>query len=243
MIGLGTIVNSAAIIVGCLAGLIAKKGLPERFKNTIMQALSLSVIIIGISGALQGIFQLNKNGRLDRAYIMTMIFSLVVGGIIGEAIDIERQLDRLGNRLQKRLSGDHGTFAEGFVTATLVYCVGAMAIVGSLEDGLTRNVSTLFSKSILDGISAIIFTSMFGIGVGFSAVSVFVYQGLITVLAGFIKPWLADVVVVQMSLVGSVIIIAVGANMLNVIKFKAGNLLPAMFMPLAYYIVKTVIGF
>ena len=188
MIGVGTIVNVTAIIAGAVAGSFARNGLPERFKNTVMQAVSLSVVMIGISGTLEGIFHVTGDGVVKSQNIMIMILSLVIGGLAGEALKIEQRLDRLGEWFQKKIAAGGGSFAQGFVTATLVYCVGAMAIVGSLEDGLTENPGTLFAKSILDGVTAVIFSATLGIGVAFSALPVLIYQGSITLLAGLIKP-------------------------------------------------------
>jgi len=238
MIGLGTLVNFAAIAIGGAAGSLVKNGLSQRFRTIIMQAIGLSVMIIGISGALQGMYAVIGGGKLDRQFIMTMIFSLVIGGIIGEWINIEDKLGRIGQWFQKKLVKGESNFAEGFVTASLVYCVGAMAIVGSLEDGLTGNTSTLFAKSILDGVSAIVFAATLGIGVSFSALSVLLYQGSITLLAGFIKPWLNDMVISQISLVGSVLILGIGISMLEIKKIKVGNMLPAIFLPLIFYLVQ-----
>jgi len=238
MIGLGTLVNFAAIAIGGAAGSLVKNGLSQRFRTIIMQAIGLSVMIIGISGALQGMYAVIGGGKLDRQFIMTMIFSLVIGGIIGEWINIEDKLGRIGQWFQKKLVKGESNFAEGFVTASLVYCVGAMAIVGSLEDGLTGNTSTLFAKSILDGVSAIVFAATLGIGVSFSALSVLLYQGSITLLAGFIKPWLNDIVISQISLVGSVLILGIGISMLEIKKIKVGNMLPAIFLPLVFYMLQ-----
>lgn len=240
MVGLGTVVNAGAIIAGGLAGIFVKKGLPERYKSIIMQGIGLSVLFIGISGALQGMYTVIDSKKLDRQFIMTMIFSLVIGGIIGEFIDIENKLERLGMWFQRKLSDKGGNFAQGFVTASLVYCVGAMAIVGSLEDGLMGNPKTLFAKAILDGVSAIVFSATMGIGVAFSAIPVFVYQGAITLLSSFVKPWLTDPVIAQMSLVGSILIFGIGISMLEIKRIKVGNLLPAMFLPLLYYIVTSL---
>lgn len=240
MIGLGTVVNAVSVIVGGTLGSFIKNGLPERFKSTIIQAIGLSVVIIGLSGSLGGISKVIPGDKTDR--IMLLIFSLVIGGLIGELIDIEDKLDKMGAWFQKKLVKGESSFAEGFVTASLIYCVGAMAIVGSLEDGLTGSTSTLFAKSILDGVSAIIFAATMGIGVAFSAIPVFLYQGSITLLAGFIKPWLTDIVINQMSLVGSVLIMAIGINILEIKRIKVGNLLPAIFMPFIYFIILKLLG-
>lgn len=238
MIGLGTIVNVAAVIAGGVAGTFVKNGLPQKFKTIIMQAIGLSVLIIGISGTLQGIFRVADGGTLDRQFIMTMIFSLVIGGILGEWIDIEDRLEKLGQWFQSKLAKGERDFAQGFVTASLIYCVGAMAIVGSLEDGLTGNTDTLFAKSILDGVSAVVFAATMGIGVSFSALSVLFYQGSITLLAGLIKPMLNDVVISQMSLVGSVLILCIGITLLEIKKMKVGNMLPAVFIPFIFYVLQ-----
>lgn len=243
MIGLGTIVNTAAIILGGVSGTFIKSGLPQRYKNIIMQAIGISVLVIGISGALQGMYKITNEGSISREYITVMIFSLVIGSIIGEFINIEEKLDRIGLWFQNRFIKGESTFAQGFVTASLIYCVGAMAIVGSLEDGLMGNTNTLFAKSILDGVSAIVFAATMGIGVAFSAIPVFIYQGSITLLAGFIKPWLTADVISQMSLVGSILIMGIGLTMLEIKKIKVGNMLPAIFLPFIFYICQKLIDF
>lgn len=237
MIGVGTIVNAGAIVTGGLIGVFLKKGLPERYKTIVMQAIGLSVIIIGISGTLQGVFKIIENGSLDRQYIMTMIFCLVIGGIIGEFINIEKRLDNLGIWFQNKLFKNGNSFAEGFVTASLIYCVGAMAIVGSLEDGLTGNPKTLFAKAVIDGVSAIVFAATMGVGVPFASLPVLIYQGAITLLAGSVKPLLTEVVITQMSLIGSILIFGIGLSMLEIKRIKVGNLLPAIFLPLVYYLI------
>jgi uncharacterized protein len=236
LIGLGTIVNTAAIILGGVSGTFIKSGLPQRYKNIIMQAIGLSVLVVGVSGALQGMYKITSEGTISREYITVMIFSLVIGSIIGEFINIEEKLDNMGLWFQKRFIKGDSTFAQGFVTASLIYCVGAMAIVGSLEDGLIGNTNTLFAKSILDGVSAIVFAATMGIGVAFSAIPVLIYQGSITLLAGFIKPWLTADVISQMSLVGSILIMGIGLTMLEIKKIKVGNMLPAIFLPFIFYI-------
>jgi len=237
MIGLGTIVNAAAIIIGAVCGSVLRNGLPERFRETIMQALGLSILMIGISGALQGIYRVVDGGKLDREFVMLMIFSLVIGAIIGELLNIEDKLEKMGLWIQNRFLKNSGNFAEGFITASLVFCVGAMAIVGSLEDGLTGDTGTLFAKSILDGVISIIFAASLGIGVAFSSIPVFIYQGSITLMAGVIKPWLTDTIITQTSLVGSVLIIAIGLNLLEYKRIKVGNMLPAIFIPFIYYLI------
>lgn len=243
MIGLGTIVNVGAIIVGGIVGTMLKSGISERYKKIVMQGIGLSVLFIGISGSIKEMLCIIDGNKLDRQFIMLMIFSLVIGGLIGESLKIEKRLENVGVWFQSKISSKGSSFSDGFVTASLVYCVGAMAIVGSLEDGLMGNTSTLFAKSILDGVSAIIFAATLGIGVAFSAIPVFIYQGSITLLAGVVKPWLSDMVISQMSLVGGILIFAIGINLLEIKKINVGNLLPAVFIPVLYYILKSLFGF
>lgn len=228
---LGTIVNLIAIIAGSLLGIIVKKGIKEEYKNTIMDGIGLAVVVIGIMGAIE-----SQN-------IMLVIASIVVGSLIGEAINIEKGLDKLGNSLQNKFGGKDSNFSKAFVTASLVYCVGAMAIVGALESGIQGNHETLFAKSILDGISAIIFSSTLGIGVAFSSIPVFIYQGGITLLANLVKDLLTPEVINEMSAVGSILIMAIGINILDIRKIRVANMLPAIFIPIIYFIVVNMVKF
>ncbi|WP_304340271.1 DUF554 domain-containing protein [Metaclostridioides mangenotii] len=222
---LGTIVNSLAIAVGCLVGLFIKKGIPERVSKTIMSGLGLCVLYIGIEGSLKG-----ENTLIT-------VVCIAVGGLIGELIDIDKKINKLGDFLQEKFSkGDdqETSIAKGFVTTSLIYCVGAMAIVGALESGLTGNHQTLFTKALLDGISAIIFTTTLGIGVIFSSVAVFIYQGLITIGAAFLSTLLSEAVVTALTAVGSLLIIGIALNLLEITKIKVANLLPAVFLPILF---------
>jgi len=237
MLAQGSVVNAVAVIGGALVGMIVKGKLSERFKSIVMQALGLSVFIIGLSGTLSAIFKVSSDGTLESRDIMEMIIFLVVGSLIGEAINIEKRLNRLAELIQNKLPSSGGNFSVGFVTATLLFCVGAMAIVGSLEEGLTGNADTLYAKSILDCISSIIFSSTMGIGVLFSAIPVLVYQGSITLLAKFLEPMLTTEVISQMSLVGNVLILGIGLNLLEIRSIKVANMLPAVFLPIIYYLI------
>jgi uncharacterized membrane protein YqgA involved in biofilm formation len=237
MMGIGTLANVFAIVVGGLAGLFIKSGIPKKFSDTVMQALGLAVFIIGISGVLKGIYTITEYGRLEREHIMLMILSLVGGGILGEALDLELKLEKSAQWIQNKFDNKDSNFVQGFVSTTLLYCVGAMAIVGSLEDGLFGNPATLFAKSVLDGISAVVFSATLGIGVIFSSIPVALYQGSITLMAIVIRPWLTDMVISQTSLVGSVLIMAIGMNLLKLTTIRVANLLPAIFIPLIYYII------
>jgi len=229
---LGTIVNTLAIIVGSLLGIVFKGGIPKKYQVTIMQAISLAVILIGLKMAF----------KTDA--ILLVIFSLVIGSILGEFLKIEARLETLGKQLEAKFSkAGNGGIAKGFVVASLVFCVGSMAIVGSMESGLTGNHQTLFAKSALDGLSSIIFSSIFGIGVLFSSISVFVYQGFITLTASLMKPFLIPPVINQMSGVGGLLIMAIGFNLLEIKIIKVGNMLPAIFIPLVYYMLKQLVNF
>ncbi len=219
---LGTIVNALSIMAGGLLGIFLRRGIPESYKTTIMQGLGLSVFVIGLGGALK-----SEN-------ILLMIFCVVIGSIIGEIIAIEDNLDKMGQMLEKRFSKGDGSIAKGFVIASLIYCVGAMAIVGSLESGLTGNHQTLYAKSLIDGVSAIIFASTLGVGVALSAIAVFVYQGIITLSATFIKDFLTTDVVTEMSAIGGLLIMGISINILDIKKIKVGNMLPAVFLPILY---------
>ncbi|NLM36745.1 MAG: DUF554 domain-containing protein [Firmicutes bacterium] len=238
MIGKGTLINVIAIVAGAGGGLLLKNGIPERMKQTIMQGIGLAVVMLGLSGALQELFLLAAEGRLERRFTMLMILCLVAGGMIGTGFRIEERLERLGKRLELKFSRLGGNFARGFITASLVYCVGAMAVVGALEDGLTGKIEILLSKSILDGISAVIFGASLGPGVLFSAVSVFLYQGTLTLLAGLVKTVISPEVLSQMSLLGGILIMAIGFNLLAVSKIKVGDLLPAIFLPILFELVR-----
>jgi len=236
MLGMGTIVNVAAVLVGGTAGLVLKKLLSKRITDTVMQGVGLAVIIIGISGALGAAVKV-VDGKISSDHILFMIIALAIGALIGELLKIENRLNDFALFCERKFTkpGDTSTFAQGFVTATLVFCVGSMAIVGSFEDGMNQNSSILIAKSTIDGITAMIFASAMGFGVLFSALTVGLYQGTLTILAVFLAPFFNETVISQMSLVGSILIMSIGLNMLKISKIKTGNLLPAIFIPAVYY--------
>ncbi len=221
---IGVWVNALAILAGGLIGTFLRGGIPERFRLTINHALALSVMVIGVSGAIQ-----TQN-------MMGLIVSIVLGAALGEALKIETGLDRLGGWAQTKFAKGDSTFSQGFVSATLLYCVGAMAVVGSLEAGLQNKADTLLAKAALDGVSAIIFASTLGPGVILSIVPLTLYQGGIALLALYVAPYLSSGVVTELSAVGSVLIIALSLNMLGIMKerVKVANLLPAMIVVLLY---------
>ena len=221
---LGVWVNFATVVIGGVIGTLLRGGIKEKYRRTINAGLALCVLLIGMSGALK-----TEN-------MMLVIVSIVIGSILGELLRIESGLDRLGDWAQVRFSkGDTG-FATGFVNATLLFCVGAMAVVGSLEAGLSNKPDTLLAKAALDGVSSIIVASSFGIGVVFAAIPLTVYQGGIALLSGVLAPFLTDALINEMSAVGSILIIALSINMLELTKerIRVGNMLPAILVPCAY---------
>ena len=226
---LGTVVNALAIIAGSLIGLIFRGGIPEKYSRTVMQAMGLVVILIGLQAAF----------KTDA--ILMVIISLGIGSLAGEFLRIEDRLDQMGQWLESRFSKSGDGIAKGFVATSLLFCVGAMAIVGALESGLAGNHQTLFAKSIIDGITSVVFASTMGVGVLFSAFSVFVYQGIITLSAAYVKPFLVPEVVGQMSAVGGLLIVAIGLSILEIKKLRLGNMLPASFIPLIYAISRQLI--
>lgn len=236
MSGLGTIANMAAILIGSAVGLLLKGGLKQRFQTTIMNALGLAVMFVGISGALQGLYVVKGEG-LETANVMLMIVSLAIGGLLGELIDIEARLDHMGEWIKTTLKvrGEKGqNFVEGFVSSSLLFCIGAMAIIGSLQDGLAQDASMLYAKAIIDGVVAIFFASTLGIGVFFSILPLGIYQGGITLSAKYIEPFLSDQMIANLSFLGSILIFGIGINMIFGKKIKCGNLLPAVLIPILY---------
>ncbi len=213
MVLTGVVVNVAAVLGGAILGSLVK--LSPRIKDTIMQGLGLAVCLIGISMG------------LATANIIIPVAGLVVGGGLGAWIGLEKRLEGMGQRLGNLVKAK-GRFTEGFLTATLVYCVGAMAVVGSLNSGLTGDHQVLFTKAVLDGTTAVFFTASLGIGVAFSAIPLFIYQGGIALCAGLVAPLLSDVVLAELTSTGGLLILGIGLNMLGVAQIKVGNLLPAI---------------
>ncbi|CCO08329.1 DUF554 domain-containing protein [Desulforamulus hydrothermalis] len=214
----GTIVNAAAIVAGTAIGLLFRKGISESANQTVMNGIGLAVALIGFKMAFK-----TENELI-------VILSLVLGGIIGEILDIEGWLGRIGTYLETKIGAGEGEVARAFVTTSLIYCVGAMAIMGALEDGLTGNATTLYAKSLLDGTSAVIFTSTMGFGVAFSAIPVLIYQGAITLAADFLKSLLNPGMINEMTATGGLLIVGIASNVLGIKKIKVGNLLPAILV-------------
>lgn len=236
---LGTIVNALAVIVlGCI-GLLFKKAISEKMSDLLMKGIGLCVIYIGISGALEAGAALEGGKTCS----LVTIIAMTLGGILGHICDLDGRMNRLGEKIQKKLAkGDsNSTIAEGFVTASLIYCVGAMAILGSLQSGLKGDHTTLFIKSLLDGIMSIILAAQLGFGVLLSAIPVFIYQGIITLCAHWVEPVLSELVIAEMNCVGYILIIAIGLNIAKITKIKVMNLVPAvLFAGIMAYIIEKI---
>lgn len=254
----GALANALLVVVGSLIGM-AVHGLVQRKKDTadenpnrlgkrisdvIFQGIGLCVILIGIDGAIKGAVngQISDAlqeiglmlGSLEGERTLVIIVSMVVGVVIGELLNLDKRINSLGDKIQSLLRGRGGNVAQGFVSASLLFCVGSMAIVGSLNSGITGDHSIQITKGVIDMVAAIIFASSLGVGVLFSAVLVFVYQGVISLLASYIQPFLTADVIMCMTAVGSLVIIGLGLNLLGVTKMKIMNFVPAIFLPIAF---------
>ncbi|WP_302015385.1 DUF554 domain-containing protein [Acidaminococcus intestini] len=220
MMGTGTVVNAVAIAAGGALGLLAGRGIKVRYQETVIHGLSLCVMVLGLKMALAG------------QHTLFVISGLVLGILVGEALNIEGKLEQVGLYLGKRFSqkGETGAFAKGFLTTSLIYCVGAMAIVGSIQDGLNGDASTLYTKAMIDGLSAIMYGTNMGAGVMASALSVFFYQGTLTLLSSFIGPFVTDAVAQEISAAGGILIFGIGLTMSKIIAMRVGNMIPGLFI-------------
>lgn len=218
----GTMVNVLVIIAGSLLGNLLKARFPKNIQERVMQAIGLSVLLIGLQMAFQD----------ER--ILLIIISLILGAILGEILHIEENLNRCGVFLEERFnkSGDGSSFTKGFLRASLLFCIGAMAIMGSLQEGITGDPGILYAKSILDGFSSMAFASTMGLGVAFSAIPVLIYQGSITLSAQYVEAFLTAPAIDLMSSTGGLLIVGIGMNMLEISNIRVGNLLPALFIAL-----------
>jgi uncharacterized membrane protein YqgA involved in biofilm formation len=233
---LGPVVNALTVVVCSLAGCFIIRGIPDRFEDLIKKAIGLSIIFVGIRGA------------LDNEHILLLIMSMVAGAVIGELINIDKWMNSLGSWAEQKLkiggtakdgageAGERGRdFSKGFVSASIIFCTGSMAIVGSMQSGLQGNHETLFAKSILDGSISLVFGASMGVGVAFSALPVLLYEGAIALASLAIRDCLTPEIIREMSAVGSLIISGIGFNFLGVKEIKVANLIPAMFIPWAYF--------
>ncbi len=223
---LGTIVNALAIVVGASLGVLLKKGIPERISDILAKTMGLCTIYIGLRGVDEG------------QTMLVILLSLIGGAVLGELLDLDGKIVSLSHKIEQKLPNqEQGSFSVGFVTATVLFCTGAMAVLGSLQSGLQGDHHTLFAKAILDGLFAVIFASTMGWGVAGSAVSILFYQGSITLLARWISPLLTnELVLADMTCVGSLILLVVGLNIMGVTNIKAMNMVPGIFLPIFCYL-------
>jgi uncharacterized membrane protein YqgA involved in biofilm formation len=224
MIGLGTLVNVAAILGGSVLGLVLKRGFPQKWQETILQGVGLCILVIGLQMALQS------------KQIILVIVSIVLGTAVGEALDIDNYLTRFGNWVEAKVARHRqsatpaGSIGEGFIAASLIYCIGAMAIVGSIQDGLVGDHQILYAKSTLDGITAVIFTANMGIGVALSALSVLLYQGSLTILAVYMQSFMTPEIMTELTAAGGVLIMAIACNMIKIMTVRIANQIPALLV-------------
>ena len=242
MIGLGTIINTAAVVAGGLLGMLLKNGIAKKFENILMQALGLAIIFIGAGGVLEYMLVV-ESGGISTQGTMLLIFSLVIGCLVGQWLDIEARMETLGIKLKQavRIKNDNH-FVEGFVTTSLIICVGAMAIVGSMQDGLSGDSSMLVAKALLDFAIVAILASTYGVGAVFSAVPIFVYQGAITAVSALFGAVISTALIEELSFVGSALIFCVGINLVREKTFQVANMLPALLVPVCWEIWKAFIS-
>jgi len=226
---IGAVVNALSIVLGGSIGTGLGNKLSDRYRETLTHAISLSVILIGLLSAIK-----TEN-------VLLLIICMALGSIIGEWLNIEKSLEHLSQSIEKRFSNHKGNISEGFMTATLIFCVGAMSIVGAIESGTSNNHSILFAKSILDGVSALIFSSTLGIGVVLSAVAVLIFEGSITLMASMLAHHIPAQALNELSAIGGLLVMVIGLNILKVTKIRVANMLPAVFLPVFYYILINLI--
>lgn len=228
MRGLGTIINTLAVVLGGILGMRFKSGIPEKVQNTLMQACGISTMFIGASGTMAKMLTVTETGIATQG-TMLLVLSMVLGGALGELIDLEEKMEHVGERLKNavKAQGDNA-FVDGFVNVSLIICVGAMAIVGSIQDGISGDYTMLATKGILDLIIVMVFASSYGVGAVFSALAIFVYQGAITLAAMLFGSFASERIIGDLSFVGSALIFCVGVNIAFGKKFRVGNLLPAL---------------
>ncbi|MBQ7121212.1 MAG: DUF554 domain-containing protein [Clostridia bacterium] len=237
---MGTLVNAVAVIVGGLIGLLLKKGIKESYTESINKALGLAILIIGLNGVISNMFTV-ENGKLKSSGELMLVIYLVLGTFAGELLKLDDRFSRFCKGIESKFKSDG--FAAGFINSTVLFCVGAMSIVGSINDGLTGDSSVLFVKSALDFVNAIIFAATLGYGVIFTFIPILLYQGGISLLAGVLSGVLQGELLEQICMVGYAIIMAIGLNFLLQKKFKTLNMVPALLLPVAYHYILVLIEY
>jgi uncharacterized protein len=230
---LATLINALAIVAGSLLGLLLKKGLSKRFQTAIYTAAGITTIVIGVQMALK------------TSHVLAFALALILGGLVGTAIKIEDAVLSLGERLKNRFArGDEsGNFALGFLTASVLYCSGAMAIIGSFKAGTEGDYTLLFTKSILDGTLSVLFASAMGIGVAFSAISVLAYQGILTLVSIWLKPFVSPLMLAELTGIGGALVLMIGISLLDIKKLKTGDFLPALVFTVVFVLAMPYVTF
>lgn len=215
---LGTLLNVISIILGSVFGILIKSSFSEKINKIIFQVMGLFTITLGISMAIK------------TSNFLLVAFSLFLGSLVGEALDLEKCLNMINKKLNSKVKNSGDKFSDGFITATLMYCIGPIAILGSIEEGLGNYPSILYTKSILDGVVSIALASALGVGVIFSIIPLFFYQGSITLFAGYLGNYLSEALIVELSAVGGILLLGLGINITEIKKFKVVNMLPSLLM-------------
>lgn len=238
MIGLGTLINALAIVVGGIVGLVCKKFIKERYQETIIKVMGIAVFIMAIGSVMSQMLIINKDGHIETQGTMMMIFSLALGAIVGEMFDIDQKFERFGKFLRDK-SGNQkdSSFIDAFVSSSLTVCIGAMAILGAISDGLYADHSVLYAKAILDLVIIMMMTSSMGKGCIFSAIPVVVLQGSVTLLARALEPVMTNAAISNMTLVGNILILCVGINLIWPKTIRVANILPALIFAVIFAIV------
>ena len=227
-------------MAGSAIGMVLRRDLKKEMEQSLMSACGVASMFIGVAGTLQGMLRV-ENGSIETQGSMLLIFSLVLGGLLGELIDIEKRMDTRGEKLKAMFHAERDArFVEGFVNTSLIICVGAMAIVGSIQDGLTGDATMLTAKAVLDFAIVIVLASTYGVGVMCSALAILVYEGSLTLLAHFAGNFIGEALIANLSFIGSSLIFCVGVNIAFGKKFRVGNMLPALLVPVAYEIVQVL---
>jgi len=228
IIPIGSIVNALAVIIGSLIGMAFCKYVSEKIRTTIFQVIGLFTLVLGFKMA------------LATQQFLLLLICLVLGAIIGELLNIEQLFERVGSRIKKSLKSKNPLFTEGLITAFLIYCIGSMTFVGAIEEGINKDSTLLFTKSLLDGITSILLATTFGVGVLVSAIPLLLFQSVLTWGAIYFEPYLAPEIITELSAVGGVLIIAIALNILDLNKIKVSNLLPALFLVIPLYLIAQV---
>ena len=234
MIGLGTIINVAAIVAGGIVGLIGGKWLSERCQETLIRSMGICVMVVGLAGALEQMLTV-EGGKLTSGGTMMLVISMALGGLFGEILDLDKRMEGFGRWLREKSgNGKDHQFLDAFITATMTVCIGAMAIVGAVEDGIHGNYTILAAKALMDFVIILVMASSMGKGCIFSAIPVGLFQGSVTILARLVEPLLTVTALRNLSLVGSVLIFCVGVNLIWKNTIRVANLLPALIVAVAY---------